>query len=177
MLKKIILPALLVMGMSAHAEEGSAKGLIGVQVGYIGTNWNIPAAQGGGTETVGSPSIGLKFGAEGDFYRVFIDTNYWYTNEYDSAGTVGAALQYLIRPSKVFNIFVGINAGFINTVEDINANPYYGGDLGVNLDFSEKFGLEIGGRVAAVDSHDKEGTARNFFQGYVSAIFKFTPPY
>jgi len=177
MLKKIMLPALLVMGMSAHAEDAT-KGLIGVQVGYVGTNWNVPTADGGGTKDVGGPSIGLKFGAEGDFYRVFIDTNYWYTDEYHSAGTIGGALQYLIRPAKVFNIFVGLNAGFINTAGTVtDANPYYGGDLGVNINFGEKFGLEIGGRAAAVDSHDKDGTARNYYQGYVSAIFKFTQPY
>jgi len=162
--------------MSAHAEDAT-KGLIGVQAGFIGTNYNVAAVDGGGTDTVGSPTIGLKFGAEGDFYRVFVDSNYWYTNEYDSAYTLGAAIQYLIRPAKAFNIFVGLNAGFANTQGTFEANPYFGGDLGVNINFGEKFGLEIGGRAAGVDSHDKDLRIRNFYQGYVSAIFKFTQPY
>lgn len=173
-----MLPALLVIGMSAHAEEESTtKGLIGVQLGYINTTYNVPAVDGGGTKHVDSPSIGLKFGAEGDFYRVFIDTNYWYTDEYASAMTVGLAIQYLVRPAKFFNIFMGLNGGLVNTQGNKDTNPYYGADLGVNFDIGEKFALEIGGRACAVDSNDKEGTIDDFYQGYVSAIFKFTPPY
>ena len=181
MLKKIMLPALLVMGMTASADEDVTKGLIGVEVGYIGTKYNAPGTAGTETDTVGAPSIGLKLGAEGEFYRVFVDSRYWYTDQYHSAATVGAALQYLIRPAKAFNIFLGINAGWINTLtankDETNSDPYYGVDAGVNFDVADNFGIEVGARYANVNSSDKDYITSEFYQGYVSAIFKFTGAY
>jgi len=181
MLKKIMLPALLVMGMNASADEDVTKGLIGVEVGYIGTEYNAPGTGGTETDSVGAPSIGLKLGAEGEFYRAFVDSRYWYTDQYHSAVTVGAALQYLIRPVKVFNIFLGINGGIINTLSngsgDTASNPYYGVDAGVNFDIADNFGIEVGARYANVNNSDKDYIATQFYQGYVSAIFKFTGAY
>jgi len=176
MLKKIMLPALLVMGMNASADEGSVKGLIGVEVGYMGTEYNVPEVDGGGTDNVDSASFGLKLGAESRHYRAFIDSRYWYADEFKSAYTIGGALQYLIRPSEVFNIFLGVNAGVINTIEDTDTDAYYGVDAGINLDVAENFGIEVGGRAAACDGN-KDLRATAIYQAYVSAIFKFDTDY
>jgi hypothetical protein len=179
MLKKIILPALLLIGINANADD--TKGLVGVSVGYINTTYNAPGTTGTQTDDVGAPSIGLKLGAEGEFYRVFVDASYWHTDQYNHAGTLGAAIQYLMWPGwpkKTFNIFIGLNGGVINTIGDSDTNPYYGADLGVNLNLSDSFGIEIGGRAATVTgTADKDYYATQFYQGYVSAIFKFSEPY
>ena len=173
MLKKIMLPALLVMGMSASADEGSVKGLIGVEVGSMG---NEIVAEDGGKDNVNTASAGLKLGAESRHYRVFIDARYWYADEFYSAGSIGGAVQYLIRPAEMFNIFLGVNAGFVNTIGDTDTVPYYGMDAGFNLDMSEDFGIEAGVRAAACDGKDyKEATT--LYQAYVSAIFKFDTDY
>jgi hypothetical protein len=118
----------------------------------------------------------LKLGAESRHYRVFVDSRYWYTDELKSAYTIGGALQYLIRPTEVFNFFLGVNAGVINTVDDPKSDTYYGLDAGINLDVAENFGIEVGARVATTDT-DKELRAETIYQGYVSAIFKFTSDY
>ncbi|MEJ2468134.1 MAG: hypothetical protein P8Y65_04240 [Campylobacterales bacterium] len=177
MLKKIMLPALLVMGMSAHADEDSVKGLIGVGAGYIGTEYNEEGSGGDSSDTVGAPSFNLKLGAEGRFYRAFIDGSFWYTDEYHSAGTLGVALQYLIRPAEAFNIFLGVNGGYINTIGDTEGDAYYGVDAGVNLDLSENFGIEVGGRAAGVSGGNSDYAATAFYQGYANLIFKFTGDY
>ena len=181
MFKKIILPALLVAGMSASAAENTAsetKGLVGIELGYINTNYTAPEPNPGDddTDNVGAMSIGLKLGAEGEFYRVFVVGNYWNTSEYDHAGTLGGALQYLMHPSDTIAIFIGLNGGWINTI-DTNWDPYYGADAGLIFDVSEKIDIELGARACTVDSDDTPYYARDFVQGYASVIFKFTGAY
>ena len=178
MLKKIILPALLLIGLNANAAEDQTKGLVGVELGYINTTYTAPAPNIGyvDTDKVGAPSIGLKLGAKGEFYRVFVVGNYWNTSEYNHAGTIGAALQYLMHPSKSIDIFIGLNGGWINTI-DTYWDPYYGVDAGLNFDVSEKIDIEIGARACVVNSSDIPYYTKNFVQGYASVIFKFTPPY
>jgi hypothetical protein len=168
---------LLVMGMNASADEESTKGLIGVGASYIGTEYNQPDSGGTETDQVGAPSFNLKLGAEGRFYRAFIDGTFWYTDEYHSAGTLGLALQYLIHPVESFNIFLGVNGGYINTIGETEGDAYYGVDAGINLDLAENFGIEVGGRVAGVSGGNSDYAATAFYQGYVNAIFKFTGDY
>ena len=174
MLKKIILPALLVMGLNANADE--TKGLIGVEVGYMGTEVYTPT---GGTDGTDSVSLGLKLGAESRHYRAFLETRWWNDSAYDNAYTLGVALQYIIRTNvEWFNIFLGLNGGGIHTVgESSEMDAYYGGDAGVNFDISKYFGIEVGGRYSLVDGNDKVGYLDKFYQGYVSAIFKFDTDY
>ncbi|UFS63104.1 hypothetical protein LOH54_03025 [Sulfurimonas sp. HSL-3221] len=176
MLKKIMLPALLVLGMNAYAED--AKGLLGVEVGYINTKYNTPGTAGTETSQVGMMSGGLKLGAESRHYRVFIDSSFWYADDqYKKAGKVGGALQYLLPIGDVFNIFMGLNGGVINSAGDTDVDPYYGADLGFNLNLSESFGIEVGGRFCDVANSNKDSVVTDFIQGYVSAIFKFDSDY
>lgn len=190
MLRKLVLPALMVMGVNASADESyfqdewDAKGLIGIEVGYMGTEYQIdegrfdinnrPIIE---KKTTASASFGLKLGGESKHYRVFFEGRYWNTDEYKYAGTVGGALQYLIRVDEKFNLFLGLNAGVIN-VTNSEWDPYAGGDAGINIDVNERFGIEVGGRYSAVDvNSDASGKINAFYQGYVSGIFKFTTDY
>jgi len=185
------------MGMSASADESyfqdewDAKGLIGVEVGYMGTEYKEVRTKNGvpvedindnpiiDKKTTSSPSIGLKLGGESKHYRAFVEGRLWTTgnDNYKTGATVGAALQYLVRLNNQFNIFLGINGGVANSL-DAQWDPYAGGDVGVNIDFSETYGIEIGGRYSAVDvNSDDYGKINSFYQGYVTAIFKFTGDY
>ncbi|WP_345986091.1 outer membrane beta-barrel protein [Sulfurimonas sp. HSL-1656] len=177
MLKKIVLPALLVLGMNAYAEEDAAKGLIGVEFGYVDTNYNTEGFSGDETSEVGTGSLGLKLGAESRNYRVFIDSSFWYTDQYKKAGKIGASLQYLIPLGDAFNIFMGLNGGVINSIGDTDVDPYYGADLGVNLNLSESFGIELGARYCDVSDSNADLAITDMVQGYISAIFKFSSDY
>jgi len=177
MLKKILLPIVMVMGINAYAEEGNDKGLIGVEVGYIGTKYNTPGMQATETDENGAASIGLKLGAEGRHYRVFVEGRYWNTDAYDNAVSAGLALQYLIRPTETMNIFLGVNTGFISSTDKSKGDPYYGGDIGVNFDLQENLGLEVGARYSDVDEGREDYAVGEFYQMYVSVIFKFSSDY
>jgi hypothetical protein len=177
MLKKILLPVVMVMGINAYADEGNDKGLIGVEVGYVGAKYNERGSAGTETDESNTASIGLKLGAEGRHYRVFVEGRYWNDKGYDNALTIGGAFQYLIRPTETMNIFMGVNAGFINSTEKTKGEPYYGGDLGVNFDLQENLGLEVGVRYCDVDEGREDYAIGEFWQTYVSAIFKFSSDY
>lgn len=190
MIRKLLLPAMLVFGLSAQADgddfqdEWDTKGLIGVGIGYMGTNYKYNTGNIDindepiyDEETTSSPSLALKLGAESKHFRFFVEGQVWRTDEYNDGSTIGGALQYLIRLDEMFNIFMGVNGGWVNTVGD-SWNNYGGVDAGVNIDFSESYGIEIGARYDAVSSGSRsEGKLKEFYQGYVTAIFKFTGDY
>jgi hypothetical protein len=186
MIRKLLLPAMLVMGMSASADDffGDPKGLIGVEVGYMGTEYKKDTGKLDindnpiiNKETTSSPSIGLKLGGESRHYRAFIEGRIWSTSDYDNGASVGGALQYLIPTGDLMNIFLGINGGVVNSINS-EWDPYAGADAGINLNFSDDYGLELGGRYSAVDvNSDDYGKINNFYQFYVTAIFKFSGDY
>jgi len=190
MIRKLVLPAILVFGISANAEESyfqdewDSKGLIGIELGYMGTNYQENTGKKDINDdpivhkkTTSSPSIGLKLGGETKHYRCFVEGRIWSTDDYNNGAAVGGALQYLIRTNEMFNIFMGLNAGAVNVV-NAEWDPYAGADAGVNIDFNENYGIEVGGRYSAVNVGSSEyGKINAFYQGYVTAIFKFTGDY
>lgn len=189
MLRKLVLPAMLFIGMGLEANEssfdmGDSKGLIGIELGYMGTNYQEDTGRKDindnpiiNKKTTSSPSIGLKLGGETKHYRLFLEGRIWSTDDYNNGSAVGGALQYLIPVAETANLFLGINAGAVNVV-NAEWDPYAGGDAGVNINFSDSYGLEIGGRYSAVDvSSDAYGKVNALYQGYVTAIFKFSGDY
>lgn len=174
----------MVLGTGAYADNTGDKGLIGVEIGYMGTEYRVDTGKLDindrpiiKNESSSSPSIGLKFGGESEHYRAFLEGRIWNTDDYDNGASVGGALQYLIPTGNMMNIFLGINGGVVNSV-DSEWNPYAGADAGVNLNFSETYGLEIGTRYSAVDvKSDDYGKINDFYQFYVTAIFKFSGDY
>ncbi len=182
---------MLVAGMSASAsddyyqDEWDAKGLIGVEVGYMGTNFQKKGAQNIDDSynvdklTTSSASLGLKLGGETKYYRFFVEGRIWNTNEYNNGATGGIALQYLIPlDGESLNAFIGVNGGFINVLDTDAWDPYLGADAGVNINMNPNFGIEVGLRYSGVDVADREYDKVNaFYQGYVTAIYKFTGDY
>ncbi|GEM_PF-3463431 len=183
MLKKLILPTILVLGVNASAaqskyQDSDAKGLIGVEFGMIGTDYqvhskaNIADGVNINKSTTYTPSIGLKLGSESEDYRFFIESKIWNTDKYSYGSTVGASMQYLLRFNSSLNVFMGLNGGVINITKS-NWDLYAGADAGINLGFIENFDLELGTRYSSVDiNSDASGRVSAFYQLYVSAIFK-----
>ncbi len=184
MLKKLALPTLLILGVSASAaqsfydDEWNSKGLIGLEIGAIGTDYqensptNIADRVNKDTTDTLSPSFGLKLGSESKDYRLFIEGKIWKTNEYDYGSTIGPSIQYLHRYGDAFNIFIGLNGGVVN-VKDSKWDLYAGADAGVNIGLADNFDLEVGVRYSAVDiNSDASEKISSFYHGYMSAIFK-----
>ncbi|MDQ7043339.1 MAG: hypothetical protein Q9M34_07375, partial [Sulfurimonas sp.] len=162
-----------------------SNSLMGVEVGgssidYTYNNANSP-------QDVTVSSLGLKLGAETKDFRAFIDGKYFYdsSSTYDYIVTYGGALQYKLNPSKLFNIFLGVNAGIAN-IRFIPADgspyrsmssPYFGGDLGVNIHLGNTMDLELGGRVMSIQDtntiNNVEYRIGNIVNAYASLIFKW----
>ncbi len=187
MLRKLVLPAVLVMGMNASADDSyykDARGLIGIELGYVATQYQGDSGKLDindepivDRKTVSSPSIGMKLGAESDHYRFFVEGRVWHTNEYNTGASAGAALQYLIPIDERFHIYMGVNVGAANAL-DAQWDPYGGADAGVNLHVNKDFDVEIGGRYSAVDvNSDDLGKINSFYGAYVTGIFKFSGDY
>jgi hypothetical protein len=191
LLRKAVGSLLLLAGVTASAEnffqdEWDAKGLIGLELG--GGVVNVKQVMSNdivvSDDTEGMGSFGLKFGGESENYRAFLEARFIGEADYDYIGTVGASIQYLIRTGETFNIFMGINGGQLysrateNDIEYTNSDPYLGVDAGVNFDFTENLGLELGARFQKVlTSNDDPFMVDYIAQGYAGIIFKFTGDY
>jgi len=137
-------------------------------------------------ENVNLAGGGLKIGAQSENYRVFLNANYYGVSDddYNYVATYGAELDYLIHPSKSFDIFLGINGGIAN-IEQIDiyglkrtsSDPYIGGSAGVNVHMSQTIDIEIGARMLFMDiSNTRQNvkyTYNTLASGYASVIFKF----
>jgi hypothetical protein len=138
--------------------------------------------------------IGVKIGAQSQNYRLFLSGRYYSASDtnvasYDYVITVGAEVQYLFNFSRYANLFLGVNAGLVNsrftpTGEPTSrtiSDPYVGGDIGFNFHVSKDFDLEIGGRVMASDAENTQIISGNkitykfdnIATAYTSLIFKF----
>ena len=129
---------------------------------------------------------GLKVGAQSDHYRLFLSANYYGSSndDYNHVATYGVELDYLIKPSKSFDIFLGLNGGMAN-IEQIDdqdkkrtsSDPYIGGAAGVNIHMSKVVDIELGGRMLFMDisntRYNVKYTYNTIASGYASVIFKF----
>jgi len=186
MLRKLVLPAFLLLGMNANAADDDffqSTGLIGIEAGYMGTEYqaydgtyDVNGNKIMTQESTSSLSLGLKMGAESEFYRAFVEGRWWSTSDYNDAITIGGALQYLIPLNNKMNIFLGVNGGGLNVKSEFD--PYAGVDAGMNFDLNDNLGLEVGTRYSHVFIEDDEPEKiDHFYQLYVSVIFKFHNDY
>ncbi|MEA3522831.1 MAG: hypothetical protein U9R50_07630, partial [Campylobacterota bacterium] len=182
------------------AYEGSIKSLIGIEAGYGQFEYsadnadNINMGRNSSSEDFGH--LGLKIGAESDEYRLFLDAKYYHVGgDFDYANSIGGSFQYLLSFTENMNFFFGINGGLMNlkVVDDSigvsyeYSDPYIGGDIGFNLELSEKLGLELGLRYLNINAEntqyyidDESGetfsrtyTVEQMINLYASVIFKF----
>ena len=186
---------MLLAGVYASAGENyfqtawDAKGLLALEGAFGQAQTKLVQDNPGAgdlvdTETDGVAAGGFKLGGESENYRLFLSGRYHVVPDYDYVATVGAELQYLIRSGENFNIFFGVNGGMMrsqatdNNIEYTVTNSYLGGDVGVNFDISQNFGLELGARLNQSLGDKKEPASIDYLaEGYVSLVFKFTGDY
>ena len=167
--------------------EFQTNSLVGVEGGYnaLGYEYGTPTNNDIKRTWVGHG--GLKLGAETKDFRVFLSGRYYYdsSSAHDYIVTYGAEIQYKFNVTKIFNVYMGANGGIANmafraggesftrTISD----PYFGGDLGINVHLGKSVDWELGGRVMSIQADNlREGKTYHVNQlvtAYTSIIFKW----
>jgi len=195
-MKKILGSALLLTSVLATAGENyyqnawDAKGLLAIEgaFGSAQTKLTEPNPSGGDhiINNEGNSAVGaaFKLGGESESYRLFMSARYHNVENYDYVATAGMELQYLLRFTEHFNIFLGVNGGMMGSQATIGSteysviNPYAGVDAGLNIDIVENFGVEVGVRMNKAFADSSEiGAVDYIAEGYASLVFKFTGNY
>ena len=177
----ILLSSLLVCG-SLYAADWNAKPLIGVELGFGGTDvkrTTTPLAD----STEDSINGGLKVGAESGEYRVFLSGRYYDIDGFDSVTSVGGEFQYLIPLQEELKLFLGVNGGMMDMefkssqgLREIST-AYVGGDAGLNFEISQKMNLDAGVRYMLIDYDHTMGSPAvtynidKIVQGYIGLNF------
>ena len=195
MLRKSVGSLMLLASVYASAGENyfqnawDAKGLLALEGGFgVAHAKQTQDIEGGvyvqNSKNEGAFAGGLKLGGESEFYRLFISARYHGVKNFDYVATVGGEIQYLIRAGENFNIFMGINGGMMSSQATLGTNeysvnnPYAGGDVGVNIDVTDNFGIELGARVnSTFTNSDNPANVAYLAEGYGSLVFKFTGAY
>ncbi|WP_457745345.1 hypothetical protein [Sulfurimonas sp.] len=181
---KVIVTSLAFVATSAMAGES----LIGVEGSFGSMNVDTQDTVTNVTvnNDVGLIGGGVKIGAQGDEYRIFLNANYYYPSEtnYDYVTTYGAEIDYLVNVSDVFNIFLGANGGIANikltdaaNVSRTSSDNYIGGSGGINLHLGDSVDFELGGRLLLLDINNLKNNVKYTFNtivtGYASIIYKY----
>lgn len=191
MMKKLIAAYLLVISTSLYSIDWDSQSLVGLEFGY--GNMQVQgksSKQPSYSKDVNVIPMGIKLGAKNKYSRLFFSARYLYIPDFDFSSAYGAELQYLFPMGKVIDLYFGANGGFVS----LNFNPhnfnssarsnnrsatdyYFGGDAGINLNFSSSFALELGARYMYIDiTHIKsleQYTLNPITQGYLSFIYKY----
>jgi len=188
-LKAVVL-GLVLAGSSLVASDSydfQTSSLVGVEGGYSALGYEYGTPTNNTTHRLWIGNMGLKLGAETKDFRVFLSGRYFYdsSSSHDYIVTYGAELQYKFNVTKVFNIYMGANAGIANmafraTGESYTrtiSDPYFGGDMGMNIHLGDSVDWELGGRVMSIQADNlKSGKTYHVNQivsAYTSLIFKW----
>jgi hypothetical protein len=199
-MKKIVgLLSGVLLASSLNAYDGKIKSLVGVEAGYGQFEYNAANEdninQGRNSSSEDFGTLGLKIGAQTKEFRIFLGAEYYVVDgAFDYANSFGGSFQYLIYVNNNFNFFFGINGGLMNVKVVDNSigksfeysDPYFGGDVGINYDFNDKLGLEVGFRYINInadntqyytddhgDQQTRTYTIDTMMHLYTSLIFKF----
>ncbi|MEA2072970.1 MAG: hypothetical protein U9O86_05235 [Campylobacterota bacterium] len=167
--------------------EFNSSSLVGIEGGIDALNYEYGVRTNNTINNTWLGHAGLKIGAESKDFRVFVSGRYFYDNEskHDYIVTYGAEIQYKFNISKVFNAYMGANAGIANMAfradkENFTrtiSDPYFGGDLGINIHLGKSVDWELGGRVMSIQADNtREGKTYHVNQivsAYTSIIFKW----
>jgi len=185
-INKIILATLLSISPLLADDskyEYNSSSLVGVEFAY--NNFKVDYGETPVVEdSYNYSSGGLKIGAQTDNYRIFLSARNMQISEFDYAYTLGGEFQYLFDTSKYVDFYLGVNAGqaeikFVDAsgVTRTIADPYYGGDIGMNIHVTDGIDVELGARVMTLNAeNDKEDviyTFNSITSGYMSIIFKY----
>ena len=165
--------------------------LVGIEGSYnaLGYEYGTPTNNQISRLWVGAG--GLKIGAETKDFRVFLSGRYYYdsSSSHDYIVTYGAELQYKFNVTEVFNVYMGANAGIANLAfrakgENFTrtiSDPYFGGDIGINIHLGDSVDWELGGRVMSIQADNTKsvnGVSKTYHvnqlvTAYTSIIFKW----
>ena len=193
-LKAVVL-GLVLAGSSLVARDSydfQTSSLVGVEGGYSALGYEYGTPSNNSINRIWIGNMGLKLGAETKDFRVFLSGRYFYdsSSSYDYIVTYGAEIQYKFNVSKVFNVYMGANAGIANLAFRASgesftrtiSDPYFGGDLGVNIHLGDSVDWELGGRVMSIQADnirkDSTGVSKTYHvneivSAYTSIIFKW----
>ncbi len=203
MLKKVLSSAILLAAVNASAGENyfdnewDAKGLIAIEgaggsANLIKNDTSVTPSVAT-TDSTSSGALSLKLGGESKHYRLFLAGTYYMLDapsgvDEASAASLGLQIDYLIRAGEHFNIFMGLNGGYMftdfevdvgkdQTTSETNSDAYAGAQVGVNIDIIDSLGVELGGRYKHVYSGNNVAAIDNMYEGYAAIVFKFTGDY
>lgn len=184
---KSLFVASLLIALPLMADNDS---LLGVELGYAGIDTQRSATPQITTKTYTLPNGGLKIGAEGDDYRLFLDLHYYANSDrFDYLTTYGTEFDYMLHLSESANLYLGVGIGMANikfTPTKHNATDlvrtlsdyYYSGTLGFNFEITNGFDLDLGARYTSINSNNTKNSVEynfdNLINGYATFIYKFT---
>ena len=185
-INKIILATLLSISpllANDSKYEYDSSSLVGFEIGYSGLdvdNDDTPAIH----DTHNFGLGGLKIGAQTDNYRIFLSARHMQIDDYDYAYTLGGEIQYIYDFSDYANFYLGLNAGKaemkftdMDGLSRSISDPYFGGDVGMNIHANDDIDLEFGVRIMTLnaenDRKDIIYTFNSITSGYMSIVFKY----
>jgi len=184
---KLKVLALTVMLSTTAAMAGESLVAIEGNYGVINVDQENSSTGLASNDNVNLAGLGVKIGAQSDEFRVFLNATYYGASDddYDYVATYGAEIDYLIKPSPKYDIYLGFNAGMANIeqidslgVKRTSSDPYLGGSVGVNIHTTKTIDLELGGRMLFLDISNSRNnikyTYNTIASAYASVIFKFT---
>ena len=178
--------ALSLLSMPALSMADEYNSLVAIEGGA--SNVSADTTVGGQMYDIQKSKLGfggLKVGAQGENFRVFLSGRYYNTDGFDKLNTLGAEVEYHFHFSKPVSFFVSANAGkafmkVANTVNypSVSQNTYYfGGGAGLNLTVSSLVDVSAGVRFMDLDNTLVQGTTSYKFNSitaaYASIVFKY----
>jgi len=164
----------------------NTKSLVGIEGGYTSFKVESNDPTKPLNEKYNKGMAGLKIGAEGENFRVFLGIdNYFLGGDFDHFFTYGGEVDYMFNFSKYVNFFIGANAGMLDAqISDTSLNvnrkfsdPYYGASGGFNIHFGSGFDLELGGRYLSSEASNIKSNIEykinDIVMGYMSFIIKY----
>jgi hypothetical protein len=171
---------------AAPAMADKTESLFAIEGGYSDLSADV-SQSAYSVQNAGMGHVGLKLGAQGENYRVFLSGRYYAAEKSNTLATAGAEIQYKFNFSNPVDFFIGANGGvaFIKigqsddgALASVSTNaPYFGGDAGFNYHASELIDLELGVKYMNIDDTVTQGATtyefNNMTTAYASIIIKY----
>lgn len=144
----------MAMGSVAYADilESESDTFIGVEVGLTEVQGEQPS------DTSDDVSYGIRVGAQNEQWRTIIGFNYYDSDEYNVEKILLSVDYFFLKYDEMANYmlqpYIGANVGYMNYEQGIidESGLLYGGQIGIVLNFMDKFDLDLGYRYSLSDA-------------------------
>ncbi len=177
-LTKIALAASLLSMPAIAGADDEYKSLFAIEGGGSKVSADVTvSSQMYSVEESKLGNVGLKIGAEGENFRIFLSGRHYDTKDFDKLNTLGAEIEYLFHFSKPVSFFLSANAGkaFMKLGPTVNYPSvttdtyYFGGGAGLNLTVNDRVDVEVGARYMDLDNTVVQGNTEYKFNSIISA--------